>query len=125
MEFLEENNFKLHPLVSDFKNFENCNIDKYLLPRKFIKLLTYNIFERPLVKNNESDWKEERIEEFKQFFDDFDIICFQEMFGSLNTRRDKMLMNATNAGFFFYSEVPPPQFFAKCVVDGGLVTVSR
>ena len=120
MEFLEENNLKLHRLVTDNKEFE-----KFLLPRTFVKLLTYNIFERPMVKNNESDWKEERIEEFKQYFDDYDIICFQEMFGSLNVRRDEMLKNATAAGLFFYSEVPPPQFFAKCIVDGGLLTLSR
>ncbi len=47
------------------------------------------------------------------------------MFGSLNPRRDEMLKNATKEGLFFYSEIPPPQFFAKCIVDGGLLTVSR
>jgi len=121
MEYIEKKNLKLHPLVVE----NTKEAEKFLLPRNFIKLLTYNIFERPLVKNNESDWKEERIEEFKQFFDQYDIICFQEMFSSLNIRRDEMLKNASNAGLFFYSEVLPPQFFAKCIVDGGLLTVSR
>ena len=47
-----------------------------MLPRKAVKLLTYNLFMRPpLVKNNESDHKDARLREFAKKLEDFDIIC--------------------------------------------------
>ena len=40
MEYIEKKNLKLHPLVVE----NTKEAEKFLLPRNFIKLLTYNIF---------------------------------------------------------------------------------
>jgi hypothetical protein len=42
---------------------------------KYLRVLTYNIFIRPLVKNNESDYKSERLEYFYKEMPNYDIIC--------------------------------------------------
>lgn len=42
------------------------------------------MFLRPLVKNNDNDWKEERLEEYVQTLDEFDIIANQEVFDFIN-----------------------------------------
>jgi hypothetical protein len=35
-----------------------------LLERNYVRILTYNMFLRPLVKNLDNDWKDERLREF-------------------------------------------------------------
>lgn len=46
------------------------------LKRKHINLLTYNLFLRPPpAKNNESDFKEERVKGFAKVLENFDIVC--------------------------------------------------
>ncbi len=97
-----------------------------ILKRKNIKLLTYNIFLRPPpVKNNESDWKDERLEDFCKHLHNFDIICLQEMFGAFNSRKQSLIRAATKSGFFFYVDTSSPSFLSKYMVDGGLVILSR
>jgi hypothetical protein len=46
-----------------------------LINRDYVRLLTYNLFLRPFVRNLDNDWKEERLREFVQVLDDYDIIC--------------------------------------------------
>ena len=118
---LGRNKLILHPLVVN----ENTELHHIILPRKAIKILTYNIFERPIIKNNENDYKQERLDEFIKHFNEYDIICLQEMFGSLNTRKDQIIKKAIKAGFFFYADVSPPSFFSKSLIDGGLLVLSR
>ena len=41
-----------------------------------IKILTYNLFLRPyLIKNNEDDYKQERLDLFIEQIDNYDVIC--------------------------------------------------
>lgn len=102
------------------------NSNERILTRKNIKLLTYNIFLRPPpVKNNENDWKDERLEDFCKLLHNFDIICLQEMFGMFNSRKQSLIRAATKAGFFFYVDTSSPSFVSKYMVDGGLVILSR
>jgi len=94
--------------------------------RTHINVLTYNIFLRPpLIKNNKSDHKDARLKEFIKLLPEFDIICFQEMFGLLNKRKHKLVRCATKAGFLYYADSTSPSFLSSCVVDGGLLVLSR
>jgi len=117
---------KYHPLQDiDFSKIDS----KVILDKrenKKIKLLSYNIFLRPPpVKNNENDWKDERLYDFLLELKDFDIVCLQEMFGTLSTRRQLLIKIASKLGFFFFFEIPPPSFFSKNIIDGGLLILSR
>jgi hypothetical protein len=47
---------------------------------------------RPIVKNVDNDWKDERLEAFVQRLDPFDIICSQEIFDSFNNQRRHRLI---------------------------------
>jgi hypothetical protein len=67
---------------------EDDLLDSNVVPRRFVRLLTYNMFMRPPpVKTNATDFKDARLDEFVKQFDNFDIICFQEVFTTLNTRK--------------------------------------
>jgi endonuclease/exonuclease/phosphatase family metal-dependent hydrolase len=112
-----------HPLMElDYNHVDKENI----LPRNKIKLLTYNIFLRPPpIKNNENDWKDERLADFIHQLDNFDIICLQEMFGTLTSRRQEMIKYANKSGLFFFVDVPAPSFFSKNTIDAGLLILSR
>jgi endonuclease/exonuclease/phosphatase family metal-dependent hydrolase len=115
-----------HPLCDLQENeIKDKNREK-ILSRKNIKLLTYNIFLRPPpVKNNENDWKDERLEDFCKELYNFDIICFQEIFGTMNSRKQSLIRAATKTGFFFYVDTSSPSFLSKYLVDGGLLILSR
>jgi len=97
-----------------------------LCPRKGIRILTYNIFLRPpIVKNNVSDYKDERLEDFVKLIYDYDIICLQEMFGLLNSRLHELIYLASKQGFFYFVTVNSPGMIGKSIADGGLVILSR
>jgi hypothetical protein len=99
------------------------------LPREdHIKLLTYNLFLRPVIKNVENDWKDERLEAFVCLnkFEDFDVICCQEIFDFLNkNRRQKFITYAQKAGFLYHCTSDPAPIFSNAFIDGGLLTLSR
>eukprot|EP00347_Sterkiella_histriomuscorum_P019255 403342346 len=111
--------FKKHPLQSD----DACPE----LPRKnCLRLLSYNMFLRPFVKNVENDWKDERLHAYVQLLDDFDIICNQEVFDFFNySRKERLISHAMKAGFINYAVAPPAPFFSEYSLSGGLVTFSR
>jgi len=97
-----------------------------MTPRKHINLLALNIFLRPpLIKNNESDHKDARLNEFIKLLPEFDIICLEEMFSFLNPRKHKLIREADRAGFHHYADSTSPSFFTTFLVDGGLLVLSR
>lgn len=97
-----------------------------LLTRENIRVLTYNIFLRPPpVKNNENDWKDERLEDFIKLLHNYDVVCLQEAFGSYNSRKLQLIRAATKNGFFYFLELQAPHFYSKFMVDGGLLILSR
>ncbi len=117
-----------HPLCElDQNDISEDSRDKILnRENSEIKVLTYNIFLRPpLIKNNENDWKDERLADFCNQIHKFDIICLQEMFGSFNNRKQMLIRAASLAGFFFYVDTGSPSFVSKYLVDGGLLILSR
>lgn len=117
-----------HPLCELDNNHLN-NESRHRIVRREnaeIKVLTYNIFMRPPpIKNNENDWKDERLADFCNQIHNFDIICLQEMFGTFNNRKQMLIRAASLAGFFFYVDKGSPSFVSKYMVDGGLLILSR
>jgi endonuclease/exonuclease/phosphatase family metal-dependent hydrolase len=114
-----------HPLCN--LNLDNLKDKECLLNRKDneIKILTYNIFLRPIVKNNENDWKDERLDDFLTQIKNYDIICLQEIFGAFNSLKQDLLRAATISGFFFYVETSVPSFLSTNLIDAGLIILSR
>lgn len=123
MEDMNMTSMYLHPLMEMNRELIKKEV---LLKRTSIKLLTYNIFLRPPpVKNNENDWKDERLADFIKILDNFDVICLQEMFSSFCNRKQELIKYANKSGLFFYCEPPCPSFFSKYLVDSGLILLSR
>ena len=102
------------------------DLEKVPAQKKSLKILTYNLFLRPLVKNNESDHKYERLDEFtSNSINDFDIICNQEVFEGFNSFKASLTSKATEAGFVDYAWATRPALFDKYVTDSGLIILSR
>lgn len=91
------------------------------------KLLSLNIFMRPpLIKNNESDHKEDRLKDAFNYLSNFEIVCLQEMFDTLSTRKLRMKLQALSHGFGYSAESQPPSLFGTGqIIDGGLLTLSK
>ncbi|CAI2368358.1 unnamed protein product [Moneuplotes crassus] len=98
---------------------ENCK------EAKTVKVLTQNMFLRPVVKTNESDYKYERLQDLLQVIQNFDILCFQEVFSGLNSHKPQLLTVGKKAGFNYYCHSSKPGYFEKYLTDGGLVNLSR
>ena len=122
-EFLNQFNMFFHPNMDI--NIRYLQEEK-ILERNHVKILTYNIFIRPPpIKNNENDWKDERLADFIKLLEFYDIICLQEMFGTFSNRKQELIKYANKSGLFFYVDSPSPSFFSKFLVDGGLLILSR
>lgn len=76
-----------------------------------IKVLTYNIFLRLAgVSDKGGDFKAERLRAWEaQWLTEFDVICFQEVFGTLSLYPNKLLRAATSKGYVYHTwpELPP------------------
>jgi endonuclease/exonuclease/phosphatase family metal-dependent hydrolase len=96
------------------------------LNKNTIHLLTYNFFCRPPpVNTNKDDYKDSRLNDFVELLPKFDIICFQELFTTLNDRKHKMIREGAKVGLKYYLSSKVPSFFSKSTVDGGLLILSR
>jgi endonuclease/exonuclease/phosphatase family metal-dependent hydrolase len=91
-----------------------------------IRLLTLNLFLRPPgIHTNYSDYKDLRTEVFvEDFLQLFDIVCLQEVFGTFNYRKDRILKEAEKKGFFHYG-ASNPDMFKGHLIDSGLVILSK
>lgn len=112
-------------------------------PQILLRILTLNIFLRPNLISSywNGDYKEERMTDFvKIYADQYDIICFQEVFGSWSHRRERFIELLSNeAGFKYHvhsSDNDPSKYnFGKlgCIgfsspfltTDAGLLIVSK
>ena len=102
------------------------NNSEKVIQRKAIRLLTYNFFCRPPpVNSNNGDYKDARLNDFLEHLQNFDIICFQELFTTLNNRKHKMIKEGEKVGLKYYSSPRVPSFFSKYLTDSGLLTLSR
>jgi len=100
------------------------------IPELLVRVLSYNIFMRPPgihEKPEHNDYKDERLKLFLQneIFK-WDIVAFQELFGTLSHRRHKLIKEAKKTwGFLYHAHAPHPSPFSKHLVDGGLVIISK
>ena len=92
-----------------------------------IRLLTINMFMRPPgVTTNGDDYKIERLHAFAEnHMENFDVICFQELFSLLAFWKERMVSLAQQKGLIYHVVSPTPWFFEKELCDGGLLIVSR
>ena len=91
-----------------------------------MRLLTINLFMRPVVNTNGTDHKEGRLKYFADhYMKDYDIICFQELFDWMSTRKQRMILEAKKAGLTYHAFSPGPKYFSTYCCDAGLLTVSR
>jgi endonuclease/exonuclease/phosphatase family metal-dependent hydrolase len=91
-----------------------------------VNLLSYNIFIRPpMINNNGNDFKDERINEFIKVLPKYDVICLQEMFGAYSNRRSYLIQKAREAGFLYHVKSPNPTALSSHFIDGGLLILSR
>ncbi|KAI9244932.1 Endonuclease/exonuclease/phosphatase [Sporodiniella umbellata] len=90
------------------------------------RLLTFNIFMRPPgIKNNQDDYKEERLDYIIQhLLPEYDIIAMQEAFAFANRRIDTLTVHAFNQGFH-YQLASPRHYPWSLAGDGGLLILSR
>ena len=95
---------------------------------KPIRLLTYNVFMRPVV-GDYTDRKDERLEHIIEAIMKYDIVCFQELFSTFNSRRDKLLSFASECNFKYASVPPCPTFFQsifeRTPINSGLLIISK
>ena len=88
-----------------------------------LKLLSYNVFMRPIVKTNKSDYKDARLDELiiKMKEENFDIICLQELFSTASNRLSKLLKEFSD---FEHVHLSRNTWKLK-PIDSGLVIMSR
>lgn len=99
----------------------------------YLRLITYNFWLRPPGISDSlahGDFKNERMKEFLRcHLSKYDVLCFQEFFGTLSKRRSSFIASAAAAGYP-YSYCGPSGGFQHGLcnfkpVDGGLLIVSR
>ncbi|GAN04247.1 Endonuclease/Exonuclease/phosphatase [Mucor ambiguus] len=110
-------------------NSSNDHVDAAytpLPPMASPRLLTFNMFMRPPgVKNNENDYKSERLDYIiNHVLPLHDIITVQEAFAYANRRIDQLLMAAFEQGFH-YHVASPRHYPWDLAGDGGLLILSR
>lgn len=91
-----------------------------------IRILSYNIFLRPPpVHDKSSDYKNERVKLIGEtVIPNYDIIAFEEAFGSLNNRRETLIEYGMKNGLSYHHK-DEPHNICNLKVDGGLLLLSR
>jgi endonuclease/exonuclease/phosphatase family metal-dependent hydrolase len=91
-----------------------------------VRVLTYNTFLRPyLIKTNEDDYKQERLDDMVIDFKDFDIVCLQECFDTFSHRQFELITKLGDAGFKYVSTSDKPGLCEPKMIDGGIVILSK
>jgi endonuclease/exonuclease/phosphatase family metal-dependent hydrolase len=91
-----------------------------------VRFLSYNLFIRPPgIRNNQDDFKAERLEEFIKVIKDFDIIGLQEMFSTFSSRQQQLIDAAMTIGFKYHVKPKPHGPLSPFLVDGGLLLLSK
>lgn len=92
-----------------------------------VQVLCINLFLRPpFIHNNLGDLKDERTQYFcEHILPRYDIVCLQEVFGTLNPRKERIIAAGRAAGLKHCAKSPAPGFWSSYVTDGGLLILSR
>jgi sphingomyelin phosphodiesterase len=112
------------PPVRKYCHMLNPLPDAEMLPRKEVRILSFNIFLRPcgLISDIHGDYKDERMVEFLNLLPEYDIIGLEEIFEGSDGRKKQMIKLAKEAGFAHIIQSPAPQDGS---LDGGLLLMSR
>lgn len=71
-------------------------------------------------------YKDLRLLEFaRTILPKYDIVCCQEVFYTLNGRKEKLKDLAAVLGFTYSARSPRPKLFCRHLTDGGILTLSR
>eukprot|EP01113_Clastostelium_recurvatum_P002747 TRINITY_DN11167_c0_g1_i1.p1 TRINITY_DN11167_c0_g1~~TRINITY_DN11167_c0_g1_i1.p1 ORF type:complete len:431 (-),score=87.81 TRINITY_DN11167_c0_g1_i1:43-1335(-) len=106
-----------------------------------VKVLTYNMFLRPpIVRNNESDFKEVRLDAFIDMLKDkeYDVLILQEIFCRITDRQHRLIEAAKTHGYLYHTVATEAAWtwhetlfpITGCatrpkLVDAGLLILSR
>ncbi|CDW81290.1 UNKNOWN [Stylonychia lemnae] len=102
----------------------NSSNDYKILERDTINLLSYNVFQVPRVASlfHPAPHPEERLLGLTNILKDYDILCFQECWGFCQERKEKIILMAQKAGYFFFRESPAPGLLTSFIGDGDALT---
>ncbi|KAI9280078.1 Endonuclease/exonuclease/phosphatase [Sporodiniella umbellata] len=91
-----------------------------------LRVLTLNMMMRPpWVRNNWSDYKEERLAYIERYvLPEYDVILFQEAFAFASRRKDHLIATARHLGFNYHVE-SERKYPWDLAIDGGLLILSR
>lgn len=92
-----------------------------------IRILTLNMFLRPPgIHTNASDYKDLRTQILiEEVLNSFDLICLQEVFSTLSSRKALIISEASKRGLNYSHSSPCPNPFNGHFTDGGLLILSR
>lgn len=114
-----------------FHNYELNDIInlKNNIQDKKIKIMSFNFFLKCFFDCDNYynfDCKQERFNYFiNNYLDNYDIICFQEVYGTFSFFCHNLIKEAEKKGFYWYIVPNSPNFFSKKIMDSGLVTISK
>ena len=91
-----------------------------------IKILSYNIFLRPLfISHEHSDYKDDRCKIFSELIHDYDIIILQEVHTCFNFRCNILIENSYKHGLVHYHLTNGSSMFSKHLSNNALLILSR
>ncbi|KAL7713623.1 sphingomyelin phosphodiesterase [Entamoeba marina] len=118
---LKHPDLQIHSLITYTMNQQIIDVES-----KPIRILTYNLYLRPLfISAQGNDHKNTRLKVFcKSHLNNYDIICFQEVFNEFNSRRTTLINKAKKVGFHYVLKSKKPKY-PLYVCDSGLLIISR
>jgi endonuclease/exonuclease/phosphatase family metal-dependent hydrolase len=92
-----------------------------------LRIISLNVFLRSWgISDKDGDWKHERLTLLiTHILPHYDVIAFQECFGTFALHCSKIIRAAQAAGLHSWSTPQPPSFCSRHVMDNGLLLLSR
>lgn len=117
---------------SILQNYQLNDIIEYqstIQNNKKIKFMSFNFYLRCFIACDDYINKDCKYERFNQFIDnyldEYNIICFQEVYGTLSLYCNKLLKRAKQKGFHWYVVPESPKLNEFKFMDSGLLTISK
>ena len=117
---------------SILQNYQLNDIIEYqntIQDNKKIKFMSFNFYLQSFIACDDyknGDCKYERFNNFiDNYLDDYDIICFQEVYGTLSLFCNKLINRAKQKGFHWYIVPESLKFKSFKFMDSGLLTISK
>lgn len=91
-----------------------------------LRILTYNVYLRPyLIKTNEDDYKQERLDMMIHQFEEYDVVCLEECFDTFTHRQFDLISKLASKGFEYVATGDKVGLCEPKMIDGGLVVLSK